>query len=109
MSQLLEVGRGGRGIQAFWTAAHLNLPITYVILNNRGYRILKQRLLAFHANDSTIGMNLDDPPIDFLGLARSMGLNAERIDAPDQIRDALTQAIKSRRPTLLEVMVEREV
>ena len=38
-------------IQSLWTAAHHKLPITYVIANNGGYRIIKQRLLAFHGND----------------------------------------------------------
>ena len=33
-------------IQALWTAAHRKLPITYVIANNGGYRIIKQRLLV---------------------------------------------------------------
>ncbi|MEM7042681.1 MAG: thiamine pyrophosphate-dependent enzyme, partial [Pseudomonadota bacterium] len=96
-------------VQALWTAAHLNLPITYVIANNQGYRILKQRLQAFHGNDHFIGMDLDDPPIDFCGLARSLGLDANRIDDPGEIAGALRDAIASRRPTLLEVMVEREV
>lgn len=96
-------------IQALWTAAHLNLPITYVIPNNRGYHILKQRLLAFHDNDHYVGMDLEDPPIDFSGLARSLGMTAHRIEAPDEIRDALTTSVESRRPTLLEVMVERQV
>ncbi|MEZ5934346.1 MAG: thiamine pyrophosphate-binding protein [Alphaproteobacteria bacterium] len=96
-------------IQALWTAAHLNLPITYVIANNQGYRILKQRLLAFHGNDSYIGMDIQDPPIDFCGLARSLGLDANRIDDPAEIAGALKNAIAGRRPTLLEVMVEREV
>jgi benzoylformate decarboxylase len=96
-------------IQALWTAAHLDLPITYVIPNNQGYRILKQRLLAFHGNDHYVGMDLEDPPIDFTGLARSLGMTAHRIEAPDQIRDALTASVDSRRPTLLEVMVERQV
>ena len=35
-------------IQALWTAAHHKLPLTVVIVNNGGYRIIKQRLLAFH-------------------------------------------------------------
>lgn len=96
-------------IQALWTAAHLNLPITYVIANNRGYRILKQRLKAFHDNDHFIGMDLQDPPIDFTGLARSLGLEAKRIEEPGEIGGALAEAIGSRRPTLLEVMVERGV
>ena len=94
-------------IQALWTAAHLGLPITYIIPNNQGYRILKQRLRAFHGNDHFIGMDLDDPPIDFSGLARSLGLDATRIDDPGEIAGALNAAIRSRRPTLLEVMVER--
>ena len=96
-------------IQALWTAAHLNLPITYVIANNQGYRILKQRLLAFHGNDNFVGMDIEDPPIDFCGLARSLGLDASSIDDPGEIAGALRDAIASRRPTLLEVMVERDV
>ncbi|MGH1481890.1 MAG: thiamine pyrophosphate-binding protein [Geminicoccales bacterium] len=96
-------------IQALWTAAHLDLPITYVIPNNQGYRILKQRLLAFHGNDQYVGMDIQDPPIDFSAMARSMGMTAHRIEAPDEIRDALTTSIESKRPTLLEVMVERQV
>ena len=97
-------------IQALWTAAHLNLPITYVIANNQGYRILKQRLLAFHGNDTYIGMDIQDPPIDFCGLARSLGLgrDAHRGAGRDRRRPQ-RDAIASRRPTLLEVMVERDV
>ena len=33
-------------IQSLWTAANQNLPLTFVIVNNGGYRIIKQRLLA---------------------------------------------------------------
>jgi len=96
-------------IQALWTAAHLDLPITYIILNNQGYRILKQRLLAFHSNDHYVGMDLEDPPIDFSGLARSLGMTAHRIETPEEFSNALTTSVESRRPTLLEVMVERQV
>ncbi len=96
-------------IQALWTAAHLNLPITYVIANNKGYRILKQRLLAFHGNDNFVGMDFLEPEIDFVGLAGSLGLAAERIVSPHAIKPALDAAIQSRRPTLLEVMVDRTV
>ncbi len=96
-------------IQALWTAANLDLPITYVIANNQGYRILKQRLLAFHGNDNYVGMDIQDPPIDFTALARSLGMTAHRIEAPDQIRDALVMSVENGRPTLLEVMVERQV
>ena len=40
-------------IQALWTAAHLDLPITYIICNNRSYRILKERLLTFTGKAAT--------------------------------------------------------
>ena len=93
-------------IQALWTAAHMKLPVTYVIANNKGYRILKQRLLAFHGNDNFIGMDFVEPEIDFVGLARSMGVSAERITEPDAVRPALDAALASNRPTLLDVVTE---
>ena len=96
-------------IQALWTAAHLDLPVTYVIANNKGYRILKQRLLAFHDNDAFIGMDFAKPEIDFVGLARSLGMDAERVAEPDAVRPALEAAIASGRPTLLDVMVDGTV
>lgn len=96
-------------IQALWTAAHLDLPITYVILNNQGYRILKQRLQAFHGNEHFIGMDIDDPPISFEGVARSFGLAAMRIDNPSDVREALDAMIATGKPGLLEVIVERNV
>lgn len=96
-------------VQALWTAAHLKLPITYVIANNRGYRIIKQRLLSFHGNDNFIGMDFEDPEIDFTGLARSLGMTAERITDPAAVRPALDKAIASGGPTLLDISVERSV
>lgn len=93
-------------IQALWTAAHLKLPITYVIANNKGYRIIKQRLKAFHGNDNFIGMSFEEPEIDFVGLARSLGVTAEAVTAPDAVRPALDAAIASGKPTLLDVAVE---
>ena len=96
-------------IQALWTAAHLNLPITFVITNNRSYRILKQRLLGFHKSDAYIGMDFDDPKIDFAGAARSLGVTAETITEPDAIRPALVNSISRNGPTLLDVIVDGKV
>ena len=96
-------------VQALWTAAHLKLPITYVICNNRGYRIIKQRLLSFHGNDQFIGMDFKDPEIDFVGLARSLGMTSERVENPAAVRPALDKAIASGGPVLRDVSVERSV
>jgi benzoylformate decarboxylase len=93
-------------IQSLWTAAHMKLPITYVIANNGGYRIIKQRLLAFHGNSNFIGMDFVDPRIDFAALAKSMGMPAETIAEPDAIAPALQRAFSTPGPKLLDVMVD---
>ena len=96
-------------IQALWTAARLKLPVTYVIANNGGYRILKQRLLAFHGNDRFIGMDLDDPAIDFTALAASLGVAAAKVAAPERIAPALEAAFANAGPNLVEVVVDGSV
>jgi len=93
-------------IQALWTAAHLELPITFVIANNKGYRILKQRLRAFHGSEAYVGMDFAKPEIDFAGLARSFGVTAERVADPAAVRPALDAALARPGPTLLEIMVD---
>lgn len=93
-------------IQALWTAAHLKLPITYVILNNRGYRIIKERLVANRGSERFVGMDLKEPEIDFVGIARGFGMAAQRVDEPHSIKPRLEAAIASGVPNLVEVMVD---
>ena len=93
-------------IQALWTAAHMKLPMTYVIANNGGYRILKQRLKAFHQNDHFVGMDLNDPPIDFVGLARSMGMDAVRVSTAEDLRMAVAENMASGKPNLIDAVVD---
>ena len=92
-------------IQALWTAAHLKLPITYVIPNNRGYRILKERLVSFRKTDKFVGMDITDPDIDFVGLADSMGIRSRRIENPDDIDGAVREGIASGTPNLIDMRV----
>jgi benzoylformate decarboxylase len=105
---LAVIGDGSAmySIQALWTAANLNIPITYVIANNKGYRILRQRLMAFHGNDQFIGMDFRQPEIDFTGLARSLGMQAVRVEAPDDVAPALDAALANPGPNLIDVAVE---
>ncbi|HKO71433.1 MAG TPA: thiamine pyrophosphate-binding protein, partial [Bradyrhizobium sp.] len=96
-------------IQALWTAAHHKLPLTVVIVNNGGYRIIKQRLLAFHGDDHYVGMDFVDPPVDFVGMANSLGLEATRITAPKDLKAALSSAFNRPGAKLIEVMVDGSV
>jgi len=92
-------------IQALWTAAHLKLPITYVIPNNHGYRILKERLVSFRNTDHFIGMDITDPGLDFVGLAGSMGIRSRRVENPDDIDGAVREGIASGTPNLIDMRV----
>jgi benzoylformate decarboxylase len=93
------------GIQGLWTAAHFKLPITYVIANNKGYRIIKERLLSMQGSDQFIGMDMNDPAIDYCQLAQSMGMRAIRVSDPADLDAVLKESIRSGKPQLIEVMV----
>jgi benzoylformate decarboxylase len=96
-------------IQSLWTAANHKLPLTFVISNNGGYRIIKQRLLAFHGDDHYVGMDFVDPKVDFTGLAKSLGLEAMRITDPAQLKSALSSAFNRPGAKLIEVVVDGTV
>ena len=98
-------------IQALWTAAHYKIPVTIVILNNTSYRILKQRLHALrgHAEqvDAYVGMELVNPAVDFVGLARSLGVNAERAKTVKEATDLVAKGLKSDTTLLIDVELDR--
>jgi benzoylformate decarboxylase len=96
-------------IQALWTAAHHKLPLSVVIVNNGGYRIIKQRLLSFHGDDNYIGMDFADPAIDFAGMARALGLEAIRISDPHELKPKLSEAFNRPGAKLIEVVVSNAV
>jgi benzoylformate decarboxylase len=93
------------GIQGLWTAAHFRLPITYVITNNRSYRIIKERLVAMQGSDRFVGMDMRDPAIDFCKLAESFGLATARVTSLADVGAALKAAIASGRPNLIDISV----
>jgi benzoylformate decarboxylase len=98
-------------IQALWTAAHDRIPVVFVIFNNTSYRILKQRLHALrgHAEqvDTYVGMELTDPAVDFVGLARSLGVNAERAKTVSEATDLIAQGLKNNTSLLIDVELDR--
>jgi benzoylformate decarboxylase len=107
---LAVIGDGSSmySIQSLWSAAHLKLPITFVIANNGAYSILKERLVAFGgasvAKETMIGMDFD-PPIRFTGLAESLGVPARRVAEPAEVAPALRWALAQDGPALLDVAI----
>ncbi len=96
--------------QAFWTAAHDGIPVVYVIFNNASYRILKQRthaLKGFSAEDDRyVGMDLVNPAIDWVALARAQGVPGEKVEQAAGVGPALRRGLASGGPYLLDVPIE---
>jgi len=98
-------------IQGLWTAAHEKLSMVFVIINNSSYRILKQRTNAMKSlaaqTDRYVGMDLDNPRVDFVAVARGFGLTAHRATKLSEVRDLLEAALRFEGPTLIDVEVDR--
>ena len=100
-------------IQALWTAAHHKIPVTWVIANNRSYRILKLNMLDYlgegAAGREFVAMDMTEPALDFAQIAASFGVKGVRIEHPDEIGDALREAQASEEPRLLDIVIDGDV
>jgi benzoylformate decarboxylase len=98
------VGEGSAqyAITALWTAAAYNVPVTFLVLRNEEYAILKW----FAMMESVEGApGLDLPALDVASVARAYGVNARNVTARDELTEALREAIASDKPELVEVRV----
>ena len=99
-------------VQGLWTAAHEKLGgLVFVIINNSSYRILKQRTNAMKAlaaqTDRYVGMDLDNPRIDFVSVARGLGVTAHRATKLAEVLDLLKAGMHADGPMLIDVEVDR--
>jgi benzoylformate decarboxylase len=99
--------------QALWTAAHRRLPITYIVANNASYAILKSGMISLALPSAKRGlypgMDIVDPEIDHVALAQALGVRAERVDKPAELRDALAAGLAHDGPALVDVAIDRSV
>jgi benzoylformate decarboxylase len=99
-------------IQALWTAAHHDLPIVFVILANREYRVLKHNIDAYRArfavksNKPYAHMDLTGPVLGFVDMAKGMGVAGTHVTKADDIRKAIAAAFASGKPHLIEIEIE---
>src|SRR5688572_82793 len=107
------IGDGGLmyAPQALWTAAHYRLPITFVVPNNASYAILKSGMLSLGLPGAKRGifpgMDITEPEIDYVALARALGVTATRVDKPTALHDVLAAALASDGPSVVEVPIDR--
>lgn len=98
--------------QSLWTAAREQLPVTFIVMNNREYNVLKNFMRAQEdyvsakANEY-IAMDII-PAIDYQALATAMGVPSRRIDKASDIADAVAQGIRSGKPNLIEIAIRPE-
>jgi benzoylformate decarboxylase len=99
-------------IQALWTAAHHALPIVFVILANREYRVLKHNIDAYRqrfnvkSNKPYMHMDLTGPTLGFVDLARGMGVAGTHVAKAADIKPAIAAAFASGNPHLIEIEIE---
>ncbi len=99
-------GAWGMSLTEVMTCVREDIPVTAVVFNNGQWGAEKRNQIDFY-DDRFLGVNLKNP--SFAEIARSMGAQGIRVDAPDQVGDALRQATASDRPTVLEIMVTQEL
>ena len=103
-------GAAGWSIQSLWTAARYRIPVTFVITNNATYRqvklVRKMVLGDYPLSERHLGMELDNPVMNFSMIAQSMGVKGESVKDPKDLGRALKAAIDSGEPRLVEVFVE---
>jgi benzoylformate decarboxylase len=84
----------------------------FVIFNNTSYRILKQRVFAQRGYaaqlDKYVGMELNNPEIDYVGLARSLGVPAENATSLHDATDLIAKGLAGNSPMLINVAIARE-
>ncbi len=102
-------------IQSLWSAAHHEVPVVYIILHNRTYRVLKLNMNIYRKRWGLGGerpyphMDLTNPEFGFVDIARGYGMEAQQVTKPGEIAGALKTALESGKPYLLDVVVDGAV
>ncbi|ALG14959.1 thiamine pyrophosphate-binding protein [Kibdelosporangium phytohabitans] len=97
-------------IQALWTAARHAVPAKFVICDNHRYELLgrnieqywRERGIASHRHPGAF--DLSHPEIGFTELARSLGVDATRVEKPAQVRQAVRRLLAASGPFLVDLI-----
>ncbi len=101
-------GSGMYTLQALWTQAREGLNIITILLSNRAYAILKHELTNVGASagrTATDMMDLNRPDLDWVSLAKGMGVTAVRASDTQMFIHAYKAALAAEGPTLIEAVL----
>jgi len=99
-------------IQSLWTMVNENLDVTVIVLNNRSYAILNIELERVGAEGAgpkaKSQLDLSKTEIDFVSVAKGMGMPAETATTAEEFNEALARAIREPGPHLIDAIVPSE-
>jgi benzoylformate decarboxylase len=113
---VLNIGDGSVMYSAsgFWTMARYSVPVLTIVWNNRNYQTVRHGFSRFNGKMAKsghyAGMYLGDPDIDYVGLAKSQGVDGERASTSSEFSAALERGIAATRrgePYVLDVQISR--
>lgn len=102
-------------IQALWSAVRHEMPVKWIICNNRSYRLLQANISQFWDEQGTTGrafplaFDLSKPALDFAHIAEGFGVASARIETRDDIGPVLDRALAHDGPFLIDVLLEGDV
>jgi benzoylformate decarboxylase len=99
---VLGEGSAQYAVTGFWSAVAYEAPVTFLVLRNEEYAILKW---FADAEQVTGAPGLDLPALDTAAVAEGYGVTAHRPAGLDELRGALEGALSSSGPELIEVPV----
>jgi thiamine pyrophosphate-dependent acetolactate synthase large subunit-like protein len=99
-------GAFSMGIAELETAKRLGLQITFVVLNDSAWGMIKAGQTLYYEK-RYIGVDFGEIRYDLI--AKAMGCYGERIEDPKEIRGALERAKLSGFPAVLDIKIDREV
>ncbi|MBI4595832.1 MAG: thiamine pyrophosphate-binding protein [Candidatus Tectomicrobia bacterium] len=110
---ILGDGSAMYSIQGLWTAARYDLPVVYIVCNNRSYRILKHFMKNYYfpllglkdRKSEYPGMNFFEHPLDCASVAEGFGVRGFKVDDPVDLKPTLEKAFALGKPALIDVHV----
>src|SRR5207244_13348496 len=117
---VLHLGDGALTYSAagFWSMARYNTAVLTIVSNNESYQVVRHNWYKDMPNakmfreDKYPGLWLSNPMVDYVGLARSQGVDGEAVTSPKDLEAALRRGMekitRENRPYLIDVSVQRE-
>ncbi|MCC7370196.1 MAG: thiamine pyrophosphate-binding protein [Chloroflexi bacterium] len=102
-------------IQSLWSAARHNLPVKYIVCNNRSYRLLQANISQYWSEQGVtdrpfpLSFDLSKPDLQFAEMAKALGVAGRRVQTAEEIVPAVEEMLAHNGPFLLDVVLEGNV